>query len=365
MNNVFNALVFKPGLPTGGSRGALQVQATGLEISVDQQSLRVPLQQLSCRQIGFGKPGIELSWQQDGETCAAHVLDAEQAAALVALPLMAGLPQVQALASGRRKVNAGRALGWSLMGLFVLLPLLLLLVFFWQADRIAGWVTDQIPVKQEIALGRQSFEQMKSQLKLLESGAAHDAVQQIGQRLTQGSRYSYEFHVVDDDTLNAFALPGGVVVVHDGLINATHRPEELAGVLAHEVQHVELRHSLKGLVKNAGLTVLWAWLTGDVGSTLAGQAARQLTSLKFSRDAETQADHHGFDTLVAKGIDPAGMPAFFKIMADKAADAPVAFMSTHPLSTEREAALAARMQEVQGRAFAPLPFSAWPPAPSP
>ncbi len=361
MTDSIKALIFGPGLHAAGVVGSISVRATGLEASVQDQVQRASLAQLQLREVGFGKPGLELAWTDGGEPWAAHVLDPDTAAQLLRSPFITGLPQTQSLKSKQRKGGAARAVGWSLLGLLVLSPLLLLALFFTQADRIAGWVADQIPIEEETKLGQSSFESMKGGLKLQDSGAAFDAVQTIGKRLTQGSKYSYEFHVVQDDTLNAFALPGGIVVVHTGLISKTKRPEELAGVLAHEVQHVEQRHSLEGMVKSLGLRAVWALVTGDLGGTLAGEAALQLTSLKFSRDAETEADDKGFDTLVKQGIDPSGMPDFFKIMSEQAADAPAAFISTHPLSEDRQEALAERVERLEKNEFKPLGIEPWPP----
>jgi Zn-dependent protease with chaperone function len=361
MNDLIKTLVFGPGLSSSGEWGTLAIRITGIELSVNEQTQRAALNQLQLREVGFGKPGIELAWKQGNEVWAAHVLDPLAATQLLSLPFIASLPQAQALKSTQRKGTAGRAAGWSLLGLFVLFPLLLIALFFSQADRIASWVADQIPIEEEIKLGRSSFESMKSTLKLQDSGGAYDAVQVIGKRLTQGSKYTYEFHVVKDDTLNAFAMPGGIVVVYTGLINATKRPEELAGVLAHEVQHVEQRHSLQGMVKNLGLRAVWALATGDLGGTLAGQAAVKLSSLKFSRDAESEADDKGFDALVKQGIDPSGMPEFFKTMNEKAADAPVSFISTHPLSVDRRKELAERVEKLRGEEFQALAIEPWPP----
>ena len=136
----------------------------------------------------------------------------------------------------------------------------------------------------------------------------------------------------------------------------------MAGVLAHEVQHVELRHGTSAIVKDLGWRVLWTWFTGDWGGTLAGQAAAQLGSLKFSRDAESAADEAGFATLVRVGIDPSGMPDFFATRAKQAGAAPAAFLSTHPLSTAREQALRQRLTELPAKPFTPLDYSPWPPA---
>jgi beta-barrel assembly-enhancing protease len=361
MSASINVLIFGPTLPPGGASGELEVRVTGIEVTVNEQTQRAALNQLSLREVGFGKPGIELAWQNGTNQWAAHVLDPDAARALLASPVLSDLPQVRALHFGRRKVNAGRTLGWSLLGLFVLLPLMVIGLFYMQTDRIAGWVADRIPIAEETKLGRETFDSMKAQLKLQDSGPAYDAVQSIGKRLTQGSKYRYEFHVANDDVLNAFALPGGIVVINSGLIKATQRPEELAGVLAHEVQHVEQRHSLQGMVKNLGLRAVWALVSGDLGGTLAGQTVVQLTSLKFSRDAESEADANGFDALVKQGIDPSGMPAFFKIMSDKAADAPVAFISDHPLSKDREQALQKRVGELKQKNFTELEMGEWPP----
>jgi beta-barrel assembly-enhancing protease len=362
MDHSIKALIFGPGLPLSGSWGTIAVREGGLTANTGDQRRHAALSQLQFREVGFGLPGIELAWMERSEHWAVHVLDHAAAAQLRALPFMAQLPQMQGLRSKQRKRGARRVVGWSLVGLFVAFPLLIIALLFTQLDRIAGWITDQIPIEQEAKLGRASFESMKFRLKLQDSGPAYDAVQDIGKRLTQGSKYAYEFHVVDDGTLNAFAMPGGIVVVHTGLIKATKRPEELAGVLAHEVQHVEQRHSLQGMVKNLGLRAAWALVTGDIGGTLAGRAAQQLTSLKFSRDAETEADAQGFDTLVRQGIDPAGMPAFFKTMSEKAADAPAAFISSHPLSKDREKELAKRVAELPRKDFVPLKMEPWPPA---
>lgn len=360
MQQEFSALVFGPGLPPGGLQGTLTISSLGVEVIAGGYSQRATLSEVALREVGFGQFGLELLWTDAGETWAAHVLDADAARRLLAVPQFASTSQANALRSKQRRDKTGRSLGWSLLGLFVLAPVLLLLLLLFNASRIAGWIVEKIPVEQESEWGRAAFEGMRGKLKLKDSDSAYDAVRAIGARLTTGSKYRYEFHVAEDASLNAFALPGGVIVVHTGLIAATKRPEELAGVLAHEVQHVELRHSLRGMIKESGLRGLWSFITGDLGGTLIGQAALEMTSLKFSRDDESEADDRGFNALVNAGIDPSGMPAFFQTMSKQATDAPVAFMSTHPLSADREAKLKQRVAE-SNREFTPLSLGSWPP----
>lgn len=222
-------------------------------------------------------------------------------------------------------------------------------------------MADYVPVEQEVTLGRVSFDSMRAGLTLREDGPAVATARSLVETLTRDSRFTYQVYVAQDATPNAFALPGGIIVVHTGLIEMTSTPEELAGVLAHEVQHVELRHSLRGLIKELGLRGVWAFVMGDIGGTLAGQAALELTSLQFSRDDEREADAHGFDALVRAGINPAGMPAFFKTLSESTGTQVPAFLSTHPLSAEREEALRQRLAEVEGRTFTPLPAAQWPP----
>ncbi len=360
MQRELSALIFGPGLPPGGMQGALSISSLGVEVVAGERSQRATLSDITLREVGFGEFGLEITWTDVGETWVAHVLDSKAARDLLTSSALAEIPQAKALQTKKRRNTTGRSIGWTLIASVVLLPLLLLLALVLNANRIAGWVAEKIPIEQEMEWGRQAFEQMRGQLKLQDSGASYEAVQAIGSKLTKASKYRYEFHVVDDKTLNAFAIPGGIVVVHSGLITATKRPEELAGVLAHEVQHVELRHSIRGMVKDLGLRGLWAFATGDLGGTLVGQAALEMTSLKFSRDDESEADGRGFDALVNAGIDPSGMPAFFKTMSEQAADAPVAFISTHPLSTERETVLRQRVAETK-KTFAPLDLGQWPP----
>ena len=337
----------------------VRVSAVGVEAEAGDISVRTPLAYANLRSAGFDGRGLELSWNSGGETWVVHVLDGNAARRLLSATPLASTPNAGALLNNRRG-SAVRTLGWGLLAAFILLPVVLLVVFVANSNRIAGGIADRIPIEQEVSIGRQTFEGMRPRLTLENAGAAYQAVNAIGTRLTKGCRFRYEFHVAKDTSLNAFALPGGVIVVHTALIEATARPEELAGVLAHEVQHVERRHSLRGIVKDLGLRGLVAFVAGDLTGSLVGEAAVGLTSLKFSRDGEREADQAGFDALIAAGIDPSGMPSFFETMRRQAKDGAVAFVSTHPSSADREAALRERSRAAT-TAFTPLKFGAWPP----
>jgi beta-barrel assembly-enhancing protease len=348
--------------PPTGEDAEFSIDGDVLVVTGAARAHTVPLDALLFREVGIDVVGLELAWEADGVLQAAQIFDPVALKALRADARMQALPQIAALRLERRRSSVARTIGWTALAIFLLLPLLLILLFVWQADRIAALAASRVSVEQEMKFGEQAFATMKGSLTLVDSGPALAAVKSLGDRLTVGSQYRYRFHVAKDDTINAFAVPGGIVVVHTGLIAATRRPEELAGVLAHEVQHVEQRHSLEAMVKDLGLRGLWALVSGDLSGGLIGQAAVELTSLSFSRGAEEEADARGFDKLVEARIDPSGMADFFTVMAKQEGGvAPPPFLSTHPASTARESMLRVRAAELRSRPFEPLQLGEWPP----
>lgn len=352
--------LFGPGLPPAGQDAELSVESGRL--SLVTPAVELPLHALQLRRCGFDERGIELAWEQDG-AWALQLLDAASAETLLTTLPPALAAQRATLGARQRRNALGRRVVWSSIALWMAAPALLLLGLFVFSDPLAGWVADRIPLTMERELGESAFESMRAQMQLRDDSEAARAVRVIGERLVKGSRYRYEFHLVEDPAVNAFALPGGIVVVNTGLLRASHRAEEVAGVLAHEVQHVERRHGLKGIVKQLGLSLVWTLVTGDVGSGAAGEIARNMLGLKFSRDAEREADEAGFQTLLRAGIDPSGMAEFFRVLEKTAqtAGAPPAILSTHPDSAERRAHLDDLVAQHRQASFTPLPYSPWPP----
>lgn len=203
------------------------------------------------------------------------------------------------------------------------------------ADRLAAEIVVGIPIEQENILGDLALVDIRSKMRLHDSGKAVEAVRTIGERLTVGSRLKYRWYVGERSQINAFSIPGGVVVVYSGLIEAASSPEELAGVLAHEVAHAELRHGLRASVKGIGLTGLFRLMLGD--SSVAGWAGH-LGGLKFSREHEAEADADGLKRLLAAGVDPNGMVRIYEKLARPAATGSAmvsALNATHPAIDDR------------------------------
>jgi predicted Zn-dependent protease len=142
------------------------------------------------------------------------------------------------------------------------------------------------------------------------------------------------------------------------LLERTERAEELAGVLAHELQHVLHRHVTRALVQHASTGLLITALTGDVTGALGYglEAARTLGRLRYSRQAEEEADADGLRMMVAAGVDPAGMLTFFEKLRKSEKEVPKAltYLSTHPSSEHRLARLRALAAEASASATRPL-----------
>src|SRR5215475_670719 len=178
---------------------------------------------------------------------------------------------------------------------------------------------------------------------LPDSSPVTQYVQQLGAKLVQfapGSPWPYSFHVVNQADINAFALPGGPIFVNLGTIQAAETEAQLAGVMAHEISHVVMRHATCNITKQQGQAPWWAlgqlaagiFLPG-AGGALAAQgvgAAAGMTFLKMGRDAEKQADLMGTDIAYDAGYDPRGMVQFFEIIQGKYGEGGAQLLSDHP-----------------------------------
>lgn len=351
----FAGRLFGPDLPGTGMAVTGGWDFGKLRLSHDEGKIEADSTALTLDAAGFNQDQTRISWQ-DGAGSYAFFLDTAHREAFISGAPAALTAQFGTAERQRRRTERHFRLGWTVLGLTLALPILLVMIFYLKADALADWVAERIPAEFEAQIGDLTLAQARTQSKLQDSGATVEIIRQIGEKLTPGSRHRYRWFVASDPSVNAYAAPGGVVVVNTGLIRAAASAEELAGVLAHEVSHVELRHSLKGAIKNLGLRTLLSLALGDFSGTLAGEAAANLTEMKFSRDAEAQADQAGLQRLVQAGIDPQGMPRFFaKLAASEGAAAKLpALLSTHPQSTERSTRLAAEIAALPKRVYEPL-----------
>jgi predicted Zn-dependent protease len=206
---------------------------------------------------------------------------------------------------------------------------------------LAGAVTPHVPVSWDVQLGNAVLEHFAAVDERCDDPDLQAAIDEIFASTLGSSNSAYPFRliVLDVPELNAFAAPGGPIVVLRGLLRRTETPEELAGVLAHEAQHVIRRHSTRALLQHASTGLLIAAITGDVSGAAAFglNAAANLGTLRYSRAHETEADDEGMRMILDAGIDPAGMIAFFELLAREGPELPgvLSYLSTHPATDER------------------------------
>ena len=200
---------------------------------------------------------------------------------------------------------------------------------------ISALQTTSLLLQGESAVGEASVSQIKKQVPLLQDETVNEYVDRIGQRVAVAAgreEFDYEFHVIMDDTLNAFALPGGKIFINAGAIMKTDSEAEIAGLLAHEVSHSALSHGFQLVTKGN--------LTSNVVSYIpyVGNAASSLIVLNYSRDMERQADVFGTRILVNAGYAADGvrnLMAKLDSSRDEDNPEPPAWLSTHPNSKQR------------------------------
>lgn len=214
-------------------------------------------------------------------------------------------------------------------------------------NRKVGKGVNFYSLEKEIALGKQLAQEVERSSKLIDDPVVTEYINRVGQNLVRNSdaRVPFTIKVIDSDEVNAFALPGGFFYVNSGLILRAQEESELAGVMAHEISHVTARHGTKNATKGqiAQLATIPLLLLGPAGVAGYGlyeglNIALPLTFLKFSRDAEREADFLGLEYMYKAGYDPNAYITFFeRIQADekrRPGTIPKVF-STHPPTPER------------------------------
>jgi predicted Zn-dependent protease len=203
-----------------------------------------------------------------------------------------------------------------------------------------------ISIDEEWQLGQQLSRDVASQVKLSNDAAVNAYVRNLGQKIVANSpapfnQLPWDFHVVEDPTMNAFAIPGGHVYVNTGLIANAENASELAGVMAHEISHVVARHTTEQISRQYGLSVLAGLVLGQDPGALQQIAAQLIAGgalARFSRDAEREADELGIQAMQRAGYNPRGMAAMFRVLLAHQQSQPSRveqFFATHPTTEDR------------------------------
>ena len=201
-------------------------------------------------------------------------------------------------------------------------------------------------VQDDIKLGRDASRQVEQQMPILNDAEATRYVQQVGQRLVnaippefQQTQFEYTFQIVNARDINAFALPGGPMYVNRGMIEAAKNEGEMAGVMAHEISHVALRHATAQATKQSnplnqilgGAAILGgAILGGQAGAVLGQSIYKGVFVNPYSREYETQADVLGSQIMARAGYDPRDLANMFQTIAQQGGSRSPEWLSSHP-----------------------------------
>ncbi len=235
--------------------------------------------------------------------------------------------------------------------------------YAWGAPIVTDWLTPKVPVAWEVSLGQSVARRLAPSHRLCGDSAAHADLRGVVDRLltaVPASPYAFRVSVVRDTAVNAFAAPGGFVVLHSGLISSAQTPEQLAGVLAHEVQHVLHRHSTRAVIREAPLRLALASLSGG-GIETAAAVVGTIGALSYRRADEAEADREGMRMLEAARVDPMAMVAFMRMLDkdDKGTPRFVSYLSSHPQTTDRVATLQAMASRARVESVPVLDSAAW------
>jgi predicted Zn-dependent protease len=237
----------------------------------------------------------------------------------------------------------GRARTARVLGILAAIIVGLGALYYWLAPTVADRLAMRMPAKWEVSLGERAEQTLAPLNQQCTDSAGLAALRTMLERLTAAQGHTeYKFRIValQDSTVNAFAAPGGLIAVNEGLLREARSPEEVAGVLAHEIQHVMRRHSTRSLFRELPMRFAIGALAGGTGIETAASAIGTVGAFSYRRDDEAEADREGLRLLAAARVDAAPAADFMERLEKGDGTSGVArYLSTHPAPLERAAEL--------------------------
>lgn len=342
---------FHSSFKSGKASGTFVIHSGGITFHNSQAKVTLPLDGLSCETGGAGDRLVFFSHPlQPGWKLFSSDLS------LLENPVLQQVPAIlEQLCRMQKKQRTNRGVLVAVLAMLVLLPVL----FLANLDLLSAPAARLVPTEWEQKLGEQVLKQYRIQHHFLAQEEADRLLQPLVEPLIQASedqRFTFRFHINRDEQVNAFALPGGYVVINSGLILKAESAEELLGVLAHEMSHVTEQHGVRNIIGSAGIYLTINAILGDMTGLLAviADAAPFLVNQRYSRGFETAADEKGAALLLKANVDPRGLASFFeklkkeeeKRMKEMAgeensdlAKTALSLISTHPATDDRIAHL--------------------------
>jgi Zn-dependent protease with chaperone function len=215
------------------------------------------------------------------------------------------------------------------------------LFFFFGIPALVDAGTSAVPKDVEITLGKTVFEEVTSKNKLASDSATMRVLSKCAafiEEMSGKDAYKISLSIVEDRNIkNAFALPGGYIVIYRGILESMENESEFFGLLAHEAGHVYLRHGTRRLVRTAVLGITFSLLFGDVGgvSAVLLDNSQLLLNLSYDRDEELSSDKYAIELLDRAGLDPSALAGLLRRISTTGSALPPALLSSHPSTDER------------------------------
>ncbi|MCS6293146.1 MAG: M48 family metallopeptidase [Nitrospira sp.] len=357
-----NALCFGEEFPASGAPCLVQIEGDGLTITHEPTVSTFPSERVLFTGLAVSAGGLDhdhlvLKWGEGLQARTLYLKHPDLIRAFrEAAPDHLSQPFEQAAERVRQIRHRHRVMWGTVAGSIMAVALGL----WFGADLLVEMAVSRIPVEWEQKLGEAAYKDFLSHQDVMKEGPAVKAVEEMTQRLAEqipDNPYKFQVTVVKSDVVNAFALPGGYVVVFTGLMKKADSGEEVAGVLGHELNHVLQRHGMERIVKNLGVMAVVAIIVGDQQGLigLMRQVGVELLTLKFDRAQEMEADLTGLQLVYRAKIDPHGMITFFQKLSEKD-EGRMEWLSTHPMSSARADRLKAELAALPKRASEPFTF---------
>ncbi len=202
----------------------------------------------------------------------------------------------------------------------IILPPFVFAVWVYGIPAMTNAVADRVPTEWEEKLGQDYYQTLFKESIKEPDPQVRKALDEISKRLLASvpdQPYHFRVYVHPSKMVNAMALPGGTIILFQGLINKTETPEELAGVMAHEFQHVLKRHYTRDIIRSEAINILATVVSGDSTMSVLIQAGGLLEFLRYSRELESQADAEGMKMMLASQVDPQGMVRVFEMLEEE------------------------------------------------
>jgi predicted Zn-dependent protease len=356
----YPAILIHPELSGGRCSGNLQLNFRGASFKSDEINYDIDYNYLRITAGGSGNRYLFFKDSRQ-ETISIYTSDKS----VLRNEFITSSPQLYGdIIQSKKKLNKLLVGSLTLVAFIVLF----LVGLYFLKDTLVNGLASQVPVEWEEKAGDKMISSMSLQYNFIKNDSLKNVLLSVASPLfmqVEKQGYKIDLYFVNDPTINAFALPGGKVVVQTGLLENAKTWEEVMGVLGHELAHITQRHHIRGVINNVGIFAILSATLGDV-SALAGTFASiggDLASLSNSRAFEHEADETGWDYLVNAGMNPNGLISFLETLEEENktefdstinASVDLSFLSTHPNTQNRIEILKKKEMELK-QAFVPLP----------